>query len=522
MNCCESSICDDCKRLDPSPPIEASENNILPGQESLNQACPICSRRPVSKDDCKPNEKLREALRVWCEQRWAEEATEAALKRQIMQRMLHISKTDYRQLTIHRQATQMKGLPALLDSKPPLPFFLLPREVRDRIYCELFLTTRGDKTVTPDPTRTRRCYDTQTDDDDRGDRHYLTYRTLATTGISFLCTCQQVLDEATDVLYGKHTFLFSDQPHREQESMFPGFETLSSTATYEGPLTAPRLPVCDYSTMSYFLWRIGKASRKKIRHIKLEFSSERFIKCAGEEYFDHGLWSGGDYTVDALECLSEDHGLETMDLILNGEMRSDTTPIDLIGMFFELVFFYESGRLRNRIAGTLLSITGIQKFTISQNLLQLQDYAKTDEKHESVLSAAFRMFPKLKQVMEAGYATRKEKELLYPWTNWFSSKIIDQGMVSRLFHQRQKDIEEAVRRTSKNHLSDLAPAARRLHIDSLRHPHVREVVDAVVRGRANFTECFDFLCFALQAEDQIKREAEEEVASQIACLKITG
>lgn len=86
----------------------------------------------------------------------------------------------------------------------PFPFFRLPFERRERIYGEIFQTTRQDNIIIPDPSQYRRRNDEWfTDLADR----------IINYGLSILLSCQQAHVEGAKILYGSNTFHFDDTKH---------------------------------------------------------------------------------------------------------------------------------------------------------------------------------------------------------------------------------------------------------------------------------------------------------------------
>ena len=211
----------------------------------------------------------------------------------------------------------------------PFPFFQLPREIRDHIYAELFLSKRKDKIVTPDLGRTRRKPNAQCKAN-RYSRRRLAYRTLNLTSLAFLRTCQQACDEAADVLYGKHVFHFSDQPHLEK----PSANTALSWASNEH-----RMPLCDFVTVLAFFRSLSSTSRKKLHHLQIEFLTRGLVapSASSEIAWESHPLRGGPDLVEVLKMVTAEFELRTFRVVFNKPLQSYNDHYFLMETFWNLL-----------------------------------------------------------------------------------------------------------------------------------------------------------------------------------------
>ncbi|KAF6228370.1 hypothetical protein HO133_008100 [Letharia lupina] len=211
------------------------------------------------------------------------------------------------------------------------PFFRLPPEVRNMIYRLLFETAHEDKTVTPDPTGSRR-------------RNNLGHRTLnLSDSLPFLRTCQLVRGEATAVLYGNNVFRFDDHPHNSDEHTMPAFNT--------------SVPYCDYLTMYFFLVSIGKSNREKLQHIHLDFWEATFVRYPEEVgiYGNLRVNAGASFIGDAVELLAASHNLQTVSVSFHARSLSEE---DKWCHPSAMLDFYICPKLARKIS----AIAGIEQF----------------------------------------------------------------------------------------------------------------------------------------------------------------
>jgi len=175
-------------------------------------------------------------------------------------------------------------------------FFSIPPEVRIIIYEVLFMSPLEANIVTPDPERTRKA-------------NGLEDRALhLTESLSLLCTCQQIHEEASTVLYGRNVFTFDDRPHGMKIYTIPGFHR--------------SVRWCDFTMMYSFLSLTGSRNRRKIKHLRLSFSGLYFIlypdeaQAMGLIKSTRSLCSAANFLGDALDLLSQHHELATVCVIL--------------------------------------------------------------------------------------------------------------------------------------------------------------------------------------------------------------
>ena len=232
----------------------------------------------------------------------------------------------------------------------PFLFFRLPSEIRNMIYELLFLTPRRDKTLTPDPERVQAVDEHDWPVDGMGDR--LKPRKISIHhSLPFLCTCQQVHGEATEVLYGGHIFWFDDTPH--------GGWTL--TMEWLSGSHEATIPQCDLLFMMGWLKAIGEKNRLKIRRIQLRFSRDQSVRSITEGLFheaDGGQLhvTGGDLVAGALHLLSQGHNLQTLSIAFQKGLQDDNLAFKY--------FFRPNGLLREFLS----RIKGIKQLEWADNV----------------------------------------------------------------------------------------------------------------------------------------------------------
>ena len=215
-----------------------------------------------------------------------------------------------------------------------ITLFHLPAEIRERIYIWRFGTQDQDFVVRP----TRRWHGNPNTDEP--DLH------LSNIG-ALLRTCQQVYEEVTPLLYGLHTFYFSDHQHGPGETEVDMTEycgkcqeslALDDPSTKACPFAnsdfehLTRFPECDYVLMKNWLHTIGPRNRSFITSIQLHFTGCQFtmlLEQSGKEpdevpwnYYsppDEG-WpaAGGDLLKEALYIIYEECSLSRMRLSIEG------------------------------------------------------------------------------------------------------------------------------------------------------------------------------------------------------------
>ena len=181
--------------------------------------------------------------------------------------------------------------------------------------------------IAPDPAHTRRHTE------------ILHERTLS-DGLALLQTCQQVYQEATEVLYGSNTFYFDDAKHhyltiKIEASAHCRFcleyrrrlaENLDTSSDWDRCWDMSKnqhfvfLPRCDYIDMSDWLQSIGQRNRALIREMHFHFTSAQFTKVMGTDW---QTWNrvvgkpspvGGDILERALRYLASDLHLSKLSI----------------------------------------------------------------------------------------------------------------------------------------------------------------------------------------------------------------
>ena len=172
----------------------------------------------------------------------------------------------------------------------PPSFFTLPSEIRNMVYEFLFVNDRPENLITPDLNGFRH-------------RNQLRRPNLSNC-LPLLRTCQYVHEEAVSVLCGSDVFAFSDQSHGDDRLEIIGFDF--------------SVQWCDVVTMYGFFSRIGRRTRARIRHLRLDSLSTVFVAYPAEvEQNSRFLKPCGAANCigDALELLSSNQNLHSFELV---------------------------------------------------------------------------------------------------------------------------------------------------------------------------------------------------------------
>lgn len=253
--------------------------------------------------------------------------------------------------------------------------------------------------------------------------------------LPFLSCCQQVLDEATTVLYSSHTFYFDDTEQNEASYKFnvtqwcrscknfrPGDPHCPSCEIYGSWECAVDnehehagrkcihydwIQACNYIHMFDWMQNIGEGNRRKLRHIQLNFTGCEFTRYAEECIEDRELYldgCGGELLGKAFKLLSEGHNLYRL------ELSSRTEPYSGGAAFLAACdLFKQSGKMRERLEAIRpikqLKCTGEVKSPWIHNEISRQNTEKVRVGLQQV-----------REVMESGFKARRHVESSDPFT----------------------------------------------------------------------------------------------------------
>ena len=138
----------------------------------------------------------------------------------------------------------------------------LPTELRSMIYRCLYQSPADEHSLTPDVYGTRHGLDNPLG----RAKKPTPMMTIRRSGLGLILTCKQIREEATDILYGTNTFLFTETMHpvRANSALeFPENKQLLDRLLWYGGMN-------DMLQMQDFFHHIGPLNLAKIRHIKFE------------------------------------------------------------------------------------------------------------------------------------------------------------------------------------------------------------------------------------------------------------
>lgn len=333
----------------------------------------------------------------------------------------------------------------LLKAKKPFPFFKLPIEIRNIVYEKVFSTPLDDRTITPDPTYSRRHYNKAC----RAWGRKVIDRTV-NNGLALLQSCQQAHEEAAAVLYGQNTFYFDDFQHYYPYAVWSGSgrktyaievsahcefcRRHAKTGEYEDRCysTYSRgqhfidIPFTDFVTMKSWLSTIGEKNRLRIRQIQIHFLDSQFAKVQPAYHWTMGRYPGkpcsvgGDVLVEALRFLASSHNLDTFGIYFESSPKDNSDFADVrrrehreaFGHLFSTVYDPHSDKMQKALS----SITGIRK-------LECEDITGVGGRNRDEMLAIRADYRKVKAAMENGYKRLPDLEAPVLWSRPYVDQV---------------------------------------------------------------------------------------------------
>ncbi|CAF9935414.1 hypothetical protein IMSHALPRED_010219 [Imshaugia aleurites] len=262
------------------------------------------------------------------------------------------------------------------------------------IYEEVFRTSLGDGSITPDPLYFHRRVGVKL----KGGE--LKNRTI-NNGLALLQSCQQAHEEGTANLYRNHVFYFDDTRYDRWSYKIDVTAQCYYCQRLQGsePSGGWRygdhcydangfdlnheilIPYCDFIYMRDWLSIIGAKNRLLIRHVQLHFNQSQFAKVLGA-----GHWGGkprkltsvgGDFVERGLQELALGHNLETITISFEVPKTGEYS-IDLA--YAPLQLFPDDPHFHSdRLKKALCNISGIRTLVCEPTRVkQLEDSHGSD------------------------------------------------------------------------------------------------------------------------------------------------